>query len=493
MFESSRHEYTVKFCPSDEPEDLEALLNKMSEEGWELYTLHETESKKGGLQYNCIFFREFGDDEAEDIVDVDDFKTKMEKMMNPSNEPYEECKELQSRIAQKQKDICKIKSLLDSASDNMDRNKLNDEMSGHLKELNSLKNQLSDAIDPINMFDRINQDKLTIIISDELVDLVDITKTGDLVSETVNLRQKLADELGYVIPAIKFTDSETLEANEYRIDVRGLKVLSGLVYPGHRRLQVGQSNISRKPKDAIGDTDIITGESVFWIEESKTKSYWEQGLTPAQVIANNLEHIVCQYVEEILDYNDINNYIDLVSNHNLYLIDNLIPDYLSIGDLRYIFAGLIREKISVKDLVFIFERINDFVQVTVEKEVLLEKIRTALGRQICNKIADTNGNIYGIEISEQLAESMEEMLVQGEERDYFDSKNPKINKLIKNVISIVKDADYDISNMAVVAPAFIRLQLFHLFEQFIPGLSVISRNEVVRSYNLEIFKNINSL
>ncbi|OGI19759.1 MAG: hypothetical protein A2287_01720 [Candidatus Melainabacteria bacterium RIFOXYA12_FULL_32_12] len=495
MFESSRQEYSVKFCSSDDPEDLESLLNKMSEEGWELYTLHETESKKGGLQYNCIFYREYADEEAEGdgIVDVDNFKTRMEKMMNPSNEPYEECKEIQRRINYKQEEIVKIKSLLDSISSNIDRNKLNDEMSEHLKELNDLKNQLSDAIDPIYMFDRINQDKLTIIISDELLDLVDIAKNGDLITETINLRQKLVDKLGYVVPAIKFTDSETLEANAYRIDVRGIKVLSGFIYSGYRRFQVGQTNISRKPKDAIGDIDVINGQSVFWIEESKTKNYWEQGLSPAQVIANNLEYIVCRYVDEILDYSDINNYIDIVSNHNLYLIDNLIPDYLSVGDLRYIFAGLIREKISVKDLVFIFEKINDFVQDTVEKEILLEKTRAALGRQICSNIADLNGNIYGIEISENFAETLEDLLVQGEEKDYFDPKDPKISRLIKNIINIVKDVEYDISNMAIIAPAYIRLQFFYLFEQFIPGLSVISRNEVVRGFNLEIFKSLDSL
>ncbi|MCK7484458.1 MAG: flagellar biosynthesis protein FlhA [Bacillus subtilis] len=405
MVEHSRYEYSIKTCPSDDLEGLEDLLNKMSKDGWDLYMLHETESSKGGLQYTGIFYREAEDDDfSDEVADVDNFQSRMEKMFDPNDEPYHECKAIQAQISQKQSEISKIKKLLDSASSKIDHQKLNDELSKNLKELNELKTELFSVIEPARMFDRINQDKLSVIVSDELVELVDTEKNGELISETVNLRQKLTDELGYVIPSIKFSNSANLEANEYRIEVRGIKVLSGFVYTGFRRFYPGQSNLSRKPKDAIEDIEPITGERVFWIEENKTKNFWEKGLSPAQVIVNALEYAVCRYVDDILDFNDVNNYLEIIINQNLYLAENLIPDFMSLSDLRYILANLIREKVSVKDLIFIFERLNDYVELMDDKQILLEKLRVSLARQISSNLADAHNNIYGIAITDKLAQ-----------------------------------------------------------------------------------------
>ena len=263
MFEEARYQYSVRTSPSDDPEKLEDLLNSMSEEGWELYMLHEVDSRSGGLQYNCIFQREFlEEDDEPEIVEVNDFKTRMEKMLR--SEPYEECREIQGRINQKHARIAEIKKQLDSSSGNINRKKLNEEISQNLIELNELKNELTDIMQPDLMYERINQDKLTIIISEELVDLINNEKNGELIAETVKLRQKLADKLGYIIPAIKFINSAMLDANEYIIDLRGSKVLSGNVYPEHTMFYAAQANIGRKPKGTIEGIDPVTNEKVFW-------------------------------------------------------------------------------------------------------------------------------------------------------------------------------------------------------------------------------------
>lgn len=494
MFDDAKLEYSVKTCPTNQPEDLEELLNEMSDEGWELYMLHEVDSGTKGIQYNCIFTREIEElDEANntEVLDVLDFKSRMEKMLQPSDEPYEECKEIQANINYKQEEITKIKKLLDSSPGNIDHESLNEEISTKLRELNELKGDLSDVIDPIHMYERVAQDKLTLTISDELMILVDDEKGGGLISETVKLRQNLADKLGYVIPAIRFTNSDVLEANEYRIDVRGIKALSGFVYPGYIRFYEGQANISRKPKSAIEGIDSVTGKRVFWIEESKTKDFWENGMTPAQVIASNFEEIVCKYVNEILDYTDINNYITIVGSQNLYLVENLIPDALSVGDIRYIFADLIKEKVSIKDIVYIFERLNDCIQETEDRFKILERLRIYLNRQISSNIADSNNNIYGILMSEEYAESLEESLVKESGSSFFVPKDQKVKKLIRKVIDVIRESEYDVSNIAVIVPSYIRRQLFNLLEQIVPGLSVIAPQEIAQGFNLEIVENIN--
>lgn len=489
MLDNTRHEYSVKVCPTDEPESLEILLNEMSEEGWELYMLHEAESKSGGIQYNCIFQMEVEDElfsvESGEIVDVSDFKSRMEKVFTPSDEPYQNYLEIERQITFIQEDINKIKKLLDSSESDVNHTMLNEQISSRLKELNALKSQITAITDPILMYDRINQDKLTVVISYELLDLVGNEKGGLLIAETIKLRQKLTDKLGYVIPSIRFTDSDTLEANEYRIEVRGIKAISGNVYPEYQRFFIGQSNITKKPKDAIEDVDPVTGERVFWIAENKTKDFWEKGLTPAEAIASSIEYIARKYVDQLFDYNDMNQYIAIAGAQNLFLIENLIPELLTIADLRYLFTNLIREKVSVKDTVYIFEKLNDFIQYTVDKAELLEKLRIALSRQICNSIADENSNIYGISITENLADSLENTFISKDDAFLLDSKSPKVNKIVKEVVRIVKESEFDLSNMAIISPASIRQQLFNLFEKIVPGLTVISNQELVSEFNLE--------
>ncbi len=493
MIKDTRSEYSVKTCPVNEPEALELLLNSMAEEGWELYMLHEAESKKGTVQYNCIFTRETENEtnlETDEMVDVPDFKSRLEKMFNPQDEPYTLAKELLEKIDSKQKETDRVKNLLDSVSSETEHERLNKEITKKLNELKELKNELADVLNPEKMFERINQERLTIVVSDELISLLENEKGAPLITESVKLRQKLTDELGYVIPAIKFTNSETLNANEYRIDVRGVKVYSGIVYPNYLRYYEGQSNITKKPKDSIEDLDLVSLKKVFWIEETKTKNYWEKGLNPAQVITRNLEFIVLKYADEIMDYTDISRYVEIVGTQNLYLIENLIPDNLSVGDIRFILASLVRERISVKDIIYIFEKLNDIAAESENNEETLEMLRKKLSRQICDGISDENGNITAVDIGNELTLYFKKLFKSSEETIQKKLKSQKIKQIFKKISDFIKNSHLENKCPVIIAPPEIRLNLFLLLEEIFPCLSVISAQEVSNDYNVETMETL---
>lgn len=493
MIENIKNEYCVKTCPVNEPQELEQLLNEMAEQGWDIYTLHEAESKDGDFVYNCIFLREYQEfiqTESTEILDVSDFKTRMEKMMISSEEPYQQCKEIQLKISEKDKEIEKIKHQLENATDSKKRDKLNEDLSEILEEMDELKDELTITMSPFKMYERIGQDKIAIVLSDELLQLADPKTGGQLISETVGLRQKLTDELGYIMPSIKFTNTETLEANEYRLDIRGYKALTGTVYLGHVRLSPEQANLTRKPKDAIEDTDPLTGERVFWLKEEKTKDFWEKGLTPAEVIAKHLEILVIKQADELIDYSDITRYMEIAGLQNLYLIEHLIPQLLSLGDLKYILGNLIRERVSIRDVVFIFEKLNDFIGETKDKEELLKRTRKAMAKQICQSITDENGNIYALTISKEESEKLENQLEASTERFYFSAEDAKIKKLIKKITEAVKNSDYNISNIAVLCHSGIRAELFDLLEKFIPNATVLSYEETANNCHIECIAEI---
>jgi flagellar biosynthesis protein FlhA len=486
MFDESRFEYVVKSCPSENTEELEELLNKMSVDGWELYSLNEAEGEEG-FQYNCIFSRQASDsyEEDDDIAQVGHFKSRMEKLFHYKDDPSEQAKSLQEQLRQKNERINEIKQLLDSNSIDIDRESLNQEISEKLAERNIIKNKFTDILSPANMYERINQDILTIVVSDELVDLIDNEKNGELIIDSVRLRQVLTDKLGYIIPAIRFISSDEMPENQYSIKVRKLKALSGIAYPGYRQFNQGQANIERKPRGAIDCINPVTGQKVFWIEEEKTKSYWDKGLTPSQVITRHLDFVVCKYIEEILSYGEILNYISLLGEENLFLAEELIQGSLSLGDLRYIFAKLIREKVSIKDIVFVFEKLNDLMKAEYNNDQLVDNLRILMGRQICSDIADSNNYIYGIiPSSEQNAKLKKALDKKNKGKNFI--RNNDIKEFVKFVCEKVKNCEYDISNIAIIVKPDLRLPVFNLFEQVITDLRVISEDEITEEFNIEV-------
>ena len=270
----------------------------------------------------------------------------------------------------------------------------------NIEELKELRKQLADTISPEIMLDKIGEDKIKIKLSEENIELVNPDLDAPLVAETVKIRQKLTEELGYIIPKVRFENDETLQANEFEIDVRGVCAAKGVVYNGYLMFFKDDLNLDKVSKDIIKDADPITGKVLYWIPEEKTRNFWVKGLNASQVIGRILEYVCIKNVEEIFDYNDINNYIEIVSENNLYLIENIIPDFVSIAELKYILTSLIKERVSIKDIVYILKKLMT-LQMKRQKEDLLSRVRHSLSRQISKGIANENNLIQAFELSDE--------------------------------------------------------------------------------------------
>ncbi|HSA05970.1 MAG TPA: FHIPEP family type III secretion protein [Candidatus Gastranaerophilales bacterium] len=486
MQEENRFEYTVRTCDCDDTQALENILNEMSIEGWDLYSLNEVENDEGEYQYLCIFSREaenIHEFEDEYIVDSGDFKSRMKKLLHKKEDLYEECRFLQRHIKEKNQKIKDIKNSLDLNPEAEDRELLNKEISEKINELNLLKSKFSELLSPSGMYKRISQDILTIVVSYELSELIDNEKDGDLIAESVRLRQKLTDKLGYIIPGIHFVISDEMNENEYNIKVRNLKTLSGVVYPKHRRFFIGQSNLQTPPEGAIEDIDELNEQRVFWVEEEKTKDFWEGGMTPSQVITSHLEIIVRKYVEDIISYEDILNYISLLEQEKSFLADNLTNEGISLGDLRYIFANLIREKVSVKDIVFIFERLNDLSEYGHDNEKLLKELRLLLKKHICSDIADINNTIYAVIAPKQYKKVLCDLLKASIEKKCIE-ESVELEKFVKYITNTLQNQEYDASSTAVICESEYRKPLFNFLDRIIPGINVLSEEEIAEEFTV---------
>lgn len=489
---NKKMQYVIRSCASENIQELQNLLNEMSMNGWELYSMTETETDDG-LKFNCIFMSETkSEDESisSDVINISTFKNQMEKMLSPKFSPYENCLDVQSKIRNQQSKISKIKKELETeAPASIGRKKLNDKISANIKELEDLKVKLMKATSPELMYAKLNEEKLSIHLSDELLEFVESDSDfaeEALVAETVKSRLKLTEELGYIIPKIVFQDEENLNPYEFNIKIRGLEVYKALVYPNYTMYFEENIHLDKKIKNSIEDIDYITGKKVIWIEKSKTKDFWEKGLSGAECIARALEFIAVKFVDDLLDYNDVEKYIDIVSERNEFLVDNLIPDYISMSDLRFILTSLIREEVSVKDITYIFEKMNDYAE-DCAKSDLLKKIRLSLSRRLCKKYANSDGSISLFEISDK---TLDAFMPSFEEDEDFVIKidGSTAEKLAEKITK--KAQQFSIEHPKLLVPMECRHLFFTLLSNYMHKITVLTREEIGCNYPIEIISNI---
>ncbi len=479
MYKATRQEFIIKVCPTEDTERLEWTLNSMSKDGWELYSMHEVDGDKG-LQFNCIFVREVIIETDEESSEIAGLKSKMERMFESKEEPYELCLNLQKKIVEKRDRIQDIKNFLENAKED-ERAVLNEEISKELEILHSLKKQLNKLLQPSNMAKSLGEERLSINLSEELYSLNTFDNEKNILSESVKIRQELADELGYILPKIAFVENPQLDENEFTINVHSIPVVHARAYSGHLMFFADDLELEKLPKGSIKDKDYITGKKIVWIPKAVTKDYWQEGIEPAEYISIYLKYFAIRHVFEIFNYADVNRYIETVSENNSFLVDSILGDFISVSELKYIFCQLIRERVSIKDIVYIFEKINDFSEDTVKVD-LLDKLRVSLSRQISHSLADENHIIYGYEINEKTIEQIERQTeyMDGEDGSMVKIDGAKFEKLIKS-ISKISNKD----GVVIIAPQHLRQILFALISGLCIDIPIICPEEISLEYELK--------
>ena len=252
MIRGQRQEFCIKSVPIEELQALENVLNSMSKDGWDLYSIYEGEINSK-VVYNVIFAREIEIEEGEDYEDIQGYKTKMEKMFSSKEEPYELCLNFQRKIKEKREKIEEIKNFLDGAKDN-ERDVLNEEIAKEVDRLNNLKKQLKNLLSPSKMAQNLGEERLSISLSEENYSLNDPNNEKNLLSQTIKARQELTKELGYIIPKVQFLESSELDSYVFTINVHGVPVVKGTAYPDYTAFFEDDLDMDEYPDGSIEDT-----------------------------------------------------------------------------------------------------------------------------------------------------------------------------------------------------------------------------------------------
>lgn len=488
--------YKILTCSANEPKELENMLNDMSDKGWDIFNINEYE-RDDGFEYNVIFMKEksafeyeealskvYDNDKDDDIYDSLGLKTQLDRIMITEVSPYQNCVEIQSKIKDIRDKISAVKTQIDEVNDYR-RNELNQEISHYLKYLEELKQKLKDVVSPDYLANKIGEEKIVISLASELLKLIDPDFEAPLLSSIVNTRNNFVENLGYIIPKVKFEIDDNLPPNGYCIKIRNVNVFQGTAYCNHLMFYRDELNIVKYPENTIKECCPLTSKKIVWIDEAKAKDFWKEGKTPQSVIASNLYKICQKNIRTIFDYNDVNRYLEKVALNNFFLVENIIPDVLQVAELKEVLSSLIEENISIKDIVYIFEKINDVIAFS-DKNELLKKLRIALKAQISSYYANQENIIYGYKLNDKLVKYIETIFNKNLKENSFNKQ--KLKQIVTKIKKILSQTELD--RVVIFTPSNIREMLFNTLKLYIDNTIVLAFEEIDDNFNVCIIDEI---
>ncbi len=366
---------------------------------------------------------------------------------------------------------------------------VNKDVQAQLGQLDAVKKSMSDLTNPNRMYERLGVDVLNLQVGSGLLEIADPEQDGLLLPKIAALRQRVTDELGYIIPNIRIMDSSAIGANEYMISVRGNTVATGTVYPKKSMVIADQWDATGKevPKDAIVGVDPTYQTQAYWMDTEYLKNQTDvTAVDSVDVIITHLQDCVRKYVDEVMTKTDVLKLMELVKSQDPTLVNDLVPTIISTSDLRKIFVNLIREKVSIKDIMYIFERLCDYARFSKEPDILSERLRAALGRQICLANCTNDKILYALTLSPEWEKTLDDSCQRTELGTMFLLNPLQVQELIESAASTLIRAHQNINVQPVIlCSPRIRLPLYQLLERHIPTIVVISYSELITDIRVE--------
>jgi flagellar biosynthesis protein FlhA len=331
---------------------------------------------------------------------------------------------------------------------------------------------------PENIVSLLQIDTMELEIGYSLIPMVDISQGGDLLDRVVMIRRQCALELGLIVPTIRIRDNIQLKPNVYVIKLKGIEIAKGELLLDHY-LAMNSGTVFEEV-NGIETVEPAFGLPALWIQETNREQAELAGYTvvdPVSVLATHLTEVIKSYAFEILGRQEVQTLVDSVKQHNPAVVEELTPALLSIGDIQKVLAKLLHERISIRDMVTIFETLADYAQITKDTDILTEYVRHALARQISRQYAQNN-MLTCITVDPQL-ENLIAGAVQRNESGSYVVLEPQV---LQNIISSISKELPKITNIGyqpiiLTSPA-IRTYFYKLVERSVPNLIVLSYAEL---------------
>jgi len=343
--------------------------------------------------------------------------------------------------------------------------------------------EISDTVESLTPLD-----PLGLEVGYGLISLVDSNQGGELLGRIKVLRKQLAQELGFIIPAIHIRDNLQLNPNEYSFLIKGTEVAKGELMPGYLLAITPDDGGMKIP--GIKTREPAFGLPAVWVPEREKEIVQARGIVmvdPATVMTTHLTEIIKNNVEELIGRHEVQALLDNLSKTHGRILEDLVPKVIPLGVLQKILQRLLRERVSIRDLLCIIETLADYVPMTKNIDILSGYVRQSLARSITRQYQDATGSVNVVMLSPEIEEIIQQA-IQHTEYESFVSPDPNV---IKKIMQKIQDIAGEFMKRGlqpiIMCSPNIRVHFKKIVDRFFPNITVLAHNEITRDANITSF------
>ncbi len=328
----------------------------------------------------------------------------------------------------------------------------------------------------------IEVDVFALEIGFNLLSLADKAQGGDLLERVTGVRKTLASELGIVVPPIAVRDNMELDGEEYRFMLHNKEIARGQVMP--KRWMAMNVAGSEVELNGVPTKEPVFGIEAVWIDEDERKSAELNGYSvvdSSSVLITHLSEVLKHQAHHLLSRQDAQKLVDHVAESHPALVQELLPDLVSIGTIHRVFQNLLKEGVAIRNLTLILEAIGDFAPISKNPDDLSEYVRRRTGEFFVSEYESEKGALKAITMDPRL-EQLLAAKIQRTNTDYTLSLDPQMAQYLLRELALKANDQIENGLLPIlVTAAEIRLPFKRFFEPSLPKLNILSYQELPSS------------
>ncbi|MFX4261940.1 flagellar biosynthesis protein FlhA [Pelotomaculum propionicicum] len=340
--------------------------------------------------------------------------------------------------------------------------------------------------EPENVFTYFQVDTLEIEIGYNLIPLTDEKQGGDLLQRLAAVRRQCAGEMGIYVRPIRIRDNLQLNPNAYSFKLRGAEIASGELMPGH---YLAMDPLGQELEiNGIATTEPTFGLPAWWVSARERDQVELAGFTVVDcstVLVTHITEVIKRYAHELLGRQEVKELIDVVKEKNPVVVEELVPDLLTLGEVQKILQNLLRERVPIRDLATIMEALADGSRVSKDADYLTEYTRQSLARTICHQYLGAGSKISVLTLHPKLEQTIVDSIEQTQLGSYPVLEPGMARQILNKLKESMEKLTLKGLPPVVLCSSRARLPFRRLSERFLPNVAVLSLNEIVPNIEVE--------
>ncbi|MEJ2258440.1 MAG: FHIPEP family type III secretion protein [Woeseiaceae bacterium] len=347
------------------------------------------------------------------------------------------------------------------------------------EEEDSEESDTAERATPEQVEDLLPLDNLELEIGYGLIPLVDNQKSGGLLDRIRSLRKQFALEMGLVIPALHIRDNLELKPNEYAVCIKGNSIARGELMMDHY-LAIDPGDVKSRV-EGVSTVEPAFGLPALWVTEEKKGDAQLCGYTVVDlpsVVTTHLSEIVREHGYEFLGRQEVQRLLDNLAKSSPKAVEELVPGLLTVGGVQKVLQNLLREQVSIRDLLSIVETLADYTPVTKDPELLTEYVRQKLSRSLTKPYVEKDQTMKVLSVSAAVERVITDGVTQTEYGAYLALEPSEAERIIGSIKKTLERSAITMDQPVLLCSSTIRRHLRKLCERYQMHAVVISHNEI---------------